>query len=161
MVIERQFSVGGEPVSAVQVGDVVSVTVTIVAPNDLYYVLVEAPVPAGTEPLDPNLPTGFQYDQQGQPILKPINAAEGGWYAWTPASLDYQADKVAMFATFLPAGSYQYTFEVRAAYAGDYNVPPAHGEIAPSSRLRLGSGTTISGSTSKRVPSPSQVSHAP
>jgi uncharacterized protein YfaS (alpha-2-macroglobulin family) len=114
MVIERQFSVNGEPVSEVKVGDVVSVTVT---------------VPAGAEPLDPMLPTGFQYDQQGQPVLKPLNAAQGGWYAWTPASLDYRADKVAMFATFLPAGSYQYTFEMRAAFAGEYNVLPAHGEM--------------------------------
>jgi uncharacterized protein YfaS (alpha-2-macroglobulin family) len=129
MVIERQFSVNGEPVSEVNVGDVVSVTVTIVAPNDLYHVLVEAPVPAGAEPLDPLLPTGFQYDQMGQPVLRPLNAGEGGWYAWTPASLDYRADKVAMFATFLPAGSYQYTFEMRAAFAGEYNVLPAHGEM--------------------------------
>jgi uncharacterized protein YfaS (alpha-2-macroglobulin family) len=63
MVVERQFFVDGKPVSEVKVGDVVSVTVTIVAPNDLYYVAVEAPIPAGAEPLDPNLPTGFQYDQ--------------------------------------------------------------------------------------------------
>ncbi len=129
MVIERQFFVDGEPVSEVNVGDVVSVTVTIVAPTDLYHVVVEAPIPAGAEPLDPNLPTGFQYDQMGQPVLKPINAAEGGWYNWTPASLDYRSDKVAMFATFLPAGSYQYTFEMRAAFAGDYNVLPAQGEM--------------------------------
>jgi uncharacterized protein YfaS (alpha-2-macroglobulin family) len=129
MVIERQFSLEGEAVSEVKVGDVVSVTVTIVAPNDLYHVVVEAPVPAGAEPLDPMLPTDFQYDQQGQPVLRPMNAAAGGWYAWTPASLDYRADKVAMFATFLPAGSYQYTFAMRAAFPGEYNVLPAHGEM--------------------------------
>jgi uncharacterized protein YfaS (alpha-2-macroglobulin family) len=129
MVIERQFFVDGQPVTEVKVGDVVSVTVTIVAPTDLYHVLVEAPVPAGAEPLDPLLPTGFQYDQMGQPVLKPINAAEGGWYSWNPASLDYRADKVAMFATFLPAGSYQYTFEMRAAFPGEYNVLPAQGQM--------------------------------
>jgi uncharacterized protein YfaS (alpha-2-macroglobulin family) len=129
MVIEREFSIDGEPVTEVKVGDVVSVTVTIVAPTDLFHVLVEAPVPAGAEPLDPNLPTGFQYDQMGQPVLRPVNAAEGGWYSWTPASLDYRADKVAMFATFLPAGSYQYTFEMRAAFPGEYNVLPAQGEM--------------------------------
>ena len=77
MVVQREFFVDGKPVSEVKVGDVVSVTVTIVAPNDLYYVAVEAPIPAGAEPLDPNLPTGFQYDQQGQPILRPVNGADG------------------------------------------------------------------------------------
>ena len=129
MVIERQFSLDGQAVSSVKVGDVVSVTVTIVAPTDLYHVLVEAPIPAGAEPLDPNLPTGLQYDEQGQPVLTPLNAAQGGWYNWTPAALDYRSDKVAMFATFLPAGSYQYTFTMRAAFAGEYNVLPAYGEM--------------------------------
>ena len=38
---------------------------------------------------------------------------------------------------------------------------PAHGAIAPSSIDRSGSGITSSGSTSSRVPSPSQVGHAP
>lgn len=129
MVVERQFVKEGVPVSTVQVGDIVSATVTIVAPTDLFHVLVEAPIPAGFELLDPNLPTGFQYDQQGQPVLKPLNAAESGWYNWMPASLDYRDDKVAMFATYLPAGAYQYTFEARAAYPGEYRVLPAHGEM--------------------------------
>jgi uncharacterized protein YfaS (alpha-2-macroglobulin family) len=143
MVVERQFFVAGEPASEVKVGDVVSVTVTIVAPADLYHVIVEAPVPAGAEPLDPNLPTGFQYDQMGQPVLRPMNAAASGWYNWTPASLDYQADRVAMFATFLPAGSYQYTFEMRAAFPGEYNVLPAQGQMLyfPEVWGRSGGGT--------------------
>ena len=39
--------------------------------------------------------------------------------------------------------------------------PPAHGVMAPSSMDRSGSRTTSSGSTSKRVPSPSQLGQAP
>ena len=38
---------------------------------------------------------------------------------------------------------------------------PAHGAMAPSSMDRSGSGTTSSGSTSRRVPRPSHVGHAP
>src|SRR5436189_6453378 len=37
----------------------------------------------------------------------------------------------------------------------------AHGAMAPSLMDRSGSGTTSSGSTSSRVPSPSHVGHAP
>jgi len=129
MVVERRFFKDGIPVSSVQVGDIVSVTVTIVAPTDLYHVLVEAPIPAGAEPLDPALPTGFQYGNDGQPVLKPVNATADGWYNWTPASLDYRDDRVAMFATFLPSGSYTYSFEMRAAFPGEYRVLPAHGEM--------------------------------
>ncbi len=38
---------------------------------------------------------------------------------------------------------------------------PAHGAMAPSSMESSGSGTTSSESTSKRVPRPSHVGHAP
>ena len=39
--------------------------------------------------------------------------------------------------------------------------PEAHGWIAPSLRVRSGSGTIRSGSTSLRVPMPVQVGQAP
>jgi uncharacterized protein YfaS (alpha-2-macroglobulin family) len=50
---------------------------------------------------------------------------------------------VTLFATFLPAGSYQYTFEMRAAFAGEYNVLPAQGQMLyfPEVWGRSGGGT--------------------
>ena len=50
--------------------------------------------------------------------------------SWTPASLDYRNDKVTMFATFLPAGSYQYTFQRGAAFPGRLQCPPGAGRNA-------------------------------
>jgi uncharacterized protein YfaS (alpha-2-macroglobulin family) len=129
IVVQRRFADAGGPISTARVGDVFSVTVTIVAPTDLYHLQVEAPIPAGVEALDPNLPTGFQYDPMGQPILQPVDAAAGGWWNWTPAAIDYRDDKVALFATYLPAGTYAYTFQVRATLPGEYRVLPAHGEM--------------------------------
>ena len=129
IVIDRRFRQGDEQVTTVQSGDIVSVTVTIVAPTDLYHLLVEAPIPAGLEPLDPNLPGGNPYDQNGQPALKSVNASQGGWYSWTPSYLDFQDEKVALFATYLPAGTYEYTFATRVATAGEFRVLPAHGEM--------------------------------
>jgi hypothetical protein len=84
IAVQRRFADAGGPISTARVGDVFSVTVTIVAPTDLYHLQVEAPIPAGVEALDPNLPTGFQYDPMGQPILQPVDAAAGGWWNWTP-----------------------------------------------------------------------------
>ncbi len=46
----------------------------------------------------------------------------------------------------------------RAKY---WQRPPAHGATAPSAMERSGFGTSSSGSTSNRVPSPSHVSQAP
>jgi uncharacterized protein YfaS (alpha-2-macroglobulin family) len=65
----------------------------------------------------------------GQPILQPVDAAAGGWWNWTPAAVDFRDDRVALFATYLPAGTYAYTFQVRATLPGEYRVLPARGEM--------------------------------
>jgi len=39
-------------------------------------------------------------------------------WAWTPSFTDFRDDKVTLFATCLPAGSYEYTFLVRASLPG-------------------------------------------
>jgi uncharacterized protein YfaS (alpha-2-macroglobulin family) len=129
MAVQRRFADAGGPISTARVGDVFSVTVTIVAPTDLYHLQVEAPIPAGVEALDPNLPTGFQYDPMGQPILQPVDAAAGGWWNWTPAAVDFRDDKVALFATYLPAGTYAVHLPGAGHAARRVPRPAARGEM--------------------------------
>ena len=131
IVVDRRFSLRGADdimsTNAATVGDVISVTVTIVAPTDLHQLLVEVPIPAGTEPIDPELLTTSR--QFGNPQLAP--AGEGNrpwWYFWQPTHTDMRDDKVALFATFLPAGTYEYTFNVRASLPGEYRVLPVYAE---------------------------------
>ena len=57
------------PVTSAKVGDVLQVKLSIVAPNDLYYVVVEDPLPAGTEAVDTSLKTTSQIGQA--PKLSP------------------------------------------------------------------------------------------
>ncbi|MCO5213078.1 MAG: MG2 domain-containing protein [Caldilinea sp.] len=129
MVVDRRFATAAGPVSSAAVGDIISVTVTIVAPTDLYHLMVETPIPAGTEPVDPNLSAVTPDFMYGPPELKPVNAGQGGWYGWTPSFTDYRDDKVTLFATWLPSGTYEYTFQVRASLPGEFRVLPVHGEM--------------------------------
>lgn len=128
IVVDRRFALDGATVSSAAVGDIISVTVTIVAPTDLYHVMVETPIPAGVEPVDPNL-AATSPDFYGPPELTPINPVQGGWGVWTPSFTDYRDDQVTLFATYLPAGAYEYTFLVRAALPGEFRVLPVHGEM--------------------------------
>ena len=50
------------------------------------------------------------------------------WRYWIPSYTDMRDDKVALFATFLAAGTYEYTFEVRASLPGEFRVLPAYAE---------------------------------
>ena len=127
--VDRRFSLNGETVHSAGVGDVLSVTVTIVAPTDLHHVMVETPIPAGVEPLDPSLSIVSPQDVYGPPALRPIRPTEGSWWMWTPSFVDYRDDKVTLFATYLPAGAYEYTFQVRASLPGEFRVLPVHGEM--------------------------------
>lgn len=125
IVVDRAFALDGKQTSGVRVGDVVSVTTTIVASTDLYHVLVEVPIPAGTEPIDNRLET--ESSQFEQPVVEVVGAQEW-WRSWTPTFVDIRDDKVALFSTFLQAGTVQYTFQVRATVPGEYGVLPAYAE---------------------------------
>jgi uncharacterized protein YfaS (alpha-2-macroglobulin family) len=134
VVLERHFALAeGDPESqttTAQVGDVISVTVTIVAPTDLYHLMVEVPIPAGTEPIDPNLATTSDtfVDPRMQVEGEEEPSGPSWWRYWIPSYTDMRDDKVAVFATFLAAGTYEYTFNVRASVPGEYRVLPAYAE---------------------------------
>jgi hypothetical protein len=114
-------------VETVGVGDVVQVRLSIVAPHDLYYVVVEDPLPAGAEAIDPSLATTSLVEQR--PTL--LREAEGDqrpelyrwWWNWYSRS-EIRDDKVVLFADYLPAGTYEYTYTFRATRPGEYQVIP-------------------------------------
>ncbi|HMN27045.1 MAG TPA: hypothetical protein PKE45_02730 [Caldilineaceae bacterium] len=63
------------------------------------------------------------------PTLTPTDQKEAPWQFWTPTYIDIRDDKVALFATHLPAGTYEYTFQVRATVPGEYRVLPVFAEM--------------------------------
>ncbi|MBU0704944.1 MAG: Ig-like domain-containing protein, partial [Chloroflexi bacterium] len=109
------------------VGDVVQVKLTIIAPHDLYYVVVEDPLPAGAEAIDTSLDTTSELAQE--PGL--YREAEGEiwydfyywWWRWYSRS-EMRDDRVVLFADYLPAGTYEYTYTFRATLPGEYQVIP-------------------------------------
>jgi uncharacterized protein YfaS (alpha-2-macroglobulin family) len=64
IIIQRTYSRPDDekrtPVSEARVGEVVQVRLTVIAPSDLYYVIIEDPIPAGAEAINPNLNTEQQ-----------------------------------------------------------------------------------------------------
>lgn len=134
IVVDRRFALAGDDgegngaaVSSAQVGDIISVTVSLIAPTDLHQLAVEVPMPAGVEPIDPNLnPVDLGFMGEGPSMTSPI--AEGFWQPFNPTYVDTRNDRVAFFATYLPAGSYRYTYRVRATTPGEFRVLPVHAE---------------------------------
>jgi uncharacterized protein YfaS (alpha-2-macroglobulin family) len=111
----------------VKVGDTVRVKLTIIAPTDLYYVVVEDPLPAGGEAIDTGLATTSLLEQN--PRLR--RQAEDPiwydfywwWWHWYSRS-ELRDEKVVLFADYLPKGTYEYTYTFRATLPGEYRVIP-------------------------------------
>ncbi len=111
-----------QPISEAKVGDTIQVKLTIVAPTNLHYLLVESPLPAGAEAIDPSLlNTSLVYEGPG---LEPADG-DWPWFWWRPTATDLRDEKVALFATELPAGTYEYTYQMRASLPGQFQVLPA------------------------------------
>ncbi len=127
----------GTPVTSAALGDVVRVTVTVVAPADRLFARVEDFLPAGLEPIDPALeivPDWLRIQLQ-QDQAEAIRAGAPSycayWFHWCPSpwdEVDLRDDRVTLLATRLPRGVHEYVYFARATTPGDFFVAPVHAE---------------------------------
>ncbi|NLE45731.1 MAG: alpha-2-macroglobulin [Chloroflexi bacterium] len=113
-------------VDEASIGDAIQVKLTIIAPHDLYYVVVEDPLPAGAEAIDASLATVSLLEQEPA-LYRDRTAEEWGrydWWRWYNRS-ELRDDRVVLFADYLPAGTYEYVYAFRATQTGQYQVLPA------------------------------------
>jgi len=129
----KDKSVVCNEVREAKLGDVIRVDLTIIAPNDLYYLVVEDPLPAGAEAIDTGLATTSLLAMD--PSLRRTSrlfAEEDSfyershyyrWWNWYSRS-ELRDEKVVLFADYLPKGTYEYSYTMRATLPGDYHVIP-------------------------------------
>jgi hypothetical protein len=118
-----------EQIDSAAVGDTVQVRLTIIAPHDLYYVVVEDPLPAGGEAIDTSLATtSMLADEPG--LFREVEGEDEFWYPfywwwwrWYSRS-EMRDEKVVLFADYLAAGTYTYQYTFRATQPGEYHVIP-------------------------------------
>jgi hypothetical protein len=139
------------PVTAAKVGDVIDVRLSIVAPQQLYYLIVEDPLPAGAEAIDTSLRT-TSTTAQGPEVQQvrpgaPGQAAAKDWrwnWWWTPTHVDLRDEKTALFATWLEPGSYEFRYQVRASLPGEFlTLPPTAYQMYHPEVWGRGAGATF------------------
>ncbi len=113
-----------EPIDGITAGQQVRVVLTLVAPNDLVYAVMEDPYPSGAEGIDPNLNI-TQANLGGGVTPQDLDPRFGFWGWWHFESIEYRDEKVVFTSSFLPAGTYQYTYYLQTSIPGDYQVMPA------------------------------------
>jgi len=125
IIVSRRYALWESPkqaVSHVGVGDVIQVKLTMIAPTDLHYVVLEDPLPSGCEALDTSLKTTSLLAAAAELT----RADELAPYWWYFSETQLRDEKVALFATYLSRGTYEYTYLIRASIPGRFLTLPAN-----------------------------------
>jgi len=137
-----------QPVESASIGDYVQVKLTLVAPTDLHYLVLEDPLPAGFEAVDASLKTATT--AAGMPrLLKGAPSPGSGpyWkpYWWYWGHSEVRDDRVVLFATQLSRGVYEYTYFIRAGLGGRFMaLPTLAWEMYFPEKFGRSSGTILS-----------------
>jgi len=126
------------PVTTVKVGDNLVGKMTIIVPEDRYYVMAEDYLPAGLEGVDFSLQTAQQslQDQMDETDDGSDSAVQGSscdisasWDCWEQiwrfGHSEVRDDRMMFFADYLPKGVYELKYVVRATTPGTFHDLPA------------------------------------
>ncbi len=137
IVISRNYYRPGDstrvPIRQIQRGETFLARLTVVAPNDLHYVVIDDPLPAGVEAFDQSLLTSAKVNApeaeaptrtQGETRTSLDDIFEKGWGWQFFDHVELRDEKIVLSASYLPAGTYTYTYLVRASSSGEFRVIP-------------------------------------
>jgi uncharacterized protein YfaS (alpha-2-macroglobulin family) len=129
--VTREYFLEDDPntrISSAEVGDVVTVRLTLTLSQDIYYFVLEDPIPAGTEGVDTSLLTTSQQVEGPDLQRQWDDRYEPFWYWgwWWFDHTEMRDEQVNLYADFLPRGTYVYTYQVRASIAGEFQTMPSH-----------------------------------
>jgi alpha-2-macroglobulin len=118
---------GDDGVWRIKAGATVRVRLTMVADAVRTNMALIDPLPAGLEPLNTSL------DVTTTPPPDPTEdpQARAATWCWCWQWYEHENlrdDRAEAYATYLGAGTYEYTYEARATTPGEFVVPPAHAE---------------------------------
>lgn len=127
---EKDDTENKKVITSAKVGDIIRGHLQIFVPKDSYFVAIEDFIPAGFELVNFNLNT----EDQSLLISKEENNStpynwEKYWYdadsqLW-PDNIENHDDRLYAFKQFLPAGTYEYDYYLRALVPGTFHHLPA------------------------------------
>ena len=132
IIVDRQYYFPDDPdtpLDQASVNDIFVVKLTLIAPSDLYYLVLEDALPAGCEAIDTSLKTSRSLAQPTD--LKRTDGDNESsprfqWerYRYWPTHTELRDEKVVLFASHLPRGTYEYTYSARCTTPGLFMVMP-------------------------------------
>lgn len=137
IAVSREYTLLDEPerpISAAPLGEVVRIRLTVLSEADRKFVTLEDALPAGLEPIDPQLKIipAHLVDQLNEErrdaILGDAPEYAAPWFPWYLNPWDdvqIRDERLVLFSTRLSRGVHEYIFFARATTPGDFFVAPA------------------------------------
>jgi uncharacterized protein YfaS (alpha-2-macroglobulin family) len=110
------------PITEAEQGETFLARLSIVVPNSLHYVIIDDFLPAGLEAIDTSLKTSQQVGAPDRYDWDDYFTRGWGW--WYFDHVELRDEKVVISADYLPAGTYEYVYLVRASTPGEFRVIP-------------------------------------
>lgn len=107
-------------------GQFITVVLTVNLAQDMYHLLVEDFIPAGTEILNRGLLTSQSVPEANGRWFDPSDPFANGWGWWLFNAPQIYDDHILWTADYIPAGTYILTYELLPYQRGAYQVLPAH-----------------------------------
>ncbi len=126
--ITRTYALADDPetpITHATVGDEIVVQVSYTLREGLYYFVLESPIPAGTEIVDTRLLTSDVFSA-GQQFTRESRYGWTSWGWWWIDRTELRDEGAYLYADYLPAGTYTYSYTIRASAPGEFQTLPTH-----------------------------------
>lgn len=124
-VVKRLEALDGRPLEAVKAGDLALVRLDIVLPRESLFVVVDDPLPAGFEAVNPSFATE---SEEARRELERREEDEGAGWREGFNHVELRDDRLLLFADSLTAGVHTHRYLIRALVPGRYLVPGTKAE---------------------------------
>ncbi len=123
-VVKRIETLDGQPIATVRAGALAVVRLDIVLPRESLYVVVDDPLPAGFEAVNPVFVT------ESAEAAWELARGDGGGDRWWEgfSHIELRDDRTLLFADSLRAGVHTHRYLVRALVAGRFLAPGTKAE---------------------------------
>jgi hypothetical protein len=116
-------NLAGQPVDSVQAGSLVVVTLQVVLPRESLFVVLNDPLPAGLEAVNPTFLTESEEQQRR---LREMGGTQQRWRWWQGFNhIEMLDDRVLLFADSLLPGVHTHRYLARALTPGTFHAPGA------------------------------------
>lgn len=118
-------SLDGKPLESIKAGSLVAVTLQIVVPKESLFVVIEDPLPAGFEAVNPTFLTESEEQRR---ILEAMDEANKGYWWEGFNHIEMHDNRVLLFSDSLSAGIHTHRYLARALTPGLFTQPGTKAE---------------------------------